>query len=445
MSNGVNVLTRIPELTWITEAMERIRDIIKDTRIAPSASNSWGWGANGLGQLDAPFLGSHLFGRMLVYPVPSGVTITKVAAGQWHTLFLASDGSVWACGLNLQGQVGLDPAQSGPRVTIATRVEGISGEVTDIAAGYYHSLVRTSDGSLWAWGSNTYGELGIETNQQSSFRPVRIQTEAGTPLTGVSHIAGGASFTLACMDDSSVLAWGNNMAGQLGVDIGDHSCHPVNVKAPLGVLGYLTGIKDVAAGAGHSLALTEEGCVFSWGSNSDGQLGRPFNVSACCYPDYVQPPEGSSDVLLRDIKAIAAGFEHSLALSTDGRVFAWGNNSAGQVGHPPNGQIKVTVPQQVRNTTWYPGVTVTFTSIAAGYQHNLAIGSTSGGRQSVWGWGDNSYGQLGTVAFGEPFLVLPSSDTLQEFLAANFTDVAAGWDFSLAVESGSWQTLSGQN
>ncbi|CAB3392649.1 RCC1 domain-containing protein [Kyrpidia spormannii] len=186
-----------------------------------------------------------------------------------------------------------------------------------LAAGGNHSLVVTSDGTVWSWENNGHGQLGDGTTQRRE-----TPGPAGT-MSGFRQISAGDGHTLALTQGGAVVAWGWNAFGQLGNGGSADSSTPVAVQG----LATDSTIQAVAAGAYHSLALTSDGRVFAWGANSYGQLGDGTTNSALSAVQ-VQGLTTASTVAV----AVAAGGNHSLALTNDGRVFAWGKNSSGQLG-----------------------------------------------------------------------------------------------------------------
>src|SRR5205085_5487960 len=157
-------------------------------------------------------------------------------------------------------------------------------------------------------------------------------TDAATPvpaggLTNVTALAAGASHSLALKTDGTVAAWGLNDAGQLGASTGGTCSGSPCSTTPVAV-GGLTNVMALAAGASHSLALKTDGTVWAWGSNSTGQLGNGCTIGGTCAnsatPLQVVGPAGTGT--LSEVLAIAAGGAHSLALRADGTVYVWGNN-----------------------------------------------------------------------------------------------------------------------
>ncbi len=310
-----------------------------------SDGNLWAWGANGSGQLGD---GSTTH-RSTPTQILTGVA--AVAGGSSYTLALKTDGSLWAWGSNGSGQLG-----DGTTTARLTPTQVLTG-VAAMAAGDSHTLALKTDGSLWAWGSNGSGQLGDGTTT-ARLTPTQV-------LTGVAALAAGALHTLALKTDGSLWAWGYNGSGQLGDGTYTTRITPKQV-------GTVPGVAAMAAGSSHTLALMTDGSLWAWGANGSGQLGDGTTTTRTV------PKRILTGVAA--IATIAAGRAHTLALKTDGSLWAWGFNSDGQLGDGTN--TTRTTPQQILT-----GVA----AIAAGDYHTLAL-KTDG---SLWAWGYNSTGQLG--------------------------------------------------
>ncbi|AKC82073.1 hypothetical protein IMCC26134_03475 [Verrucomicrobia bacterium IMCC26134] len=244
----------------------------------------FGWGGNFVGQVT----------------IPAGLSnVVALAAGGAHNLALRSDGTVAAWGFNAEGQTTI-PA-------------GLSNVVA-ISAGQYHSLALRSDGTAVVWGDNSFYQKNIPAG-----------------LSNVVAISAGGYHSLALRNDGTVAAWGFNSFDQTTIPAG------------------LSNVVALAAGGLHSLALRSDGTVAAWGYNADGQTTTPAGLS--------------------NVVALAAGGLHSLALRSDGTVVAWGDNSFGQS----------TIPEGLSNVV----------AIAAGGEHSLALRSDG----TVVAWGNNTYGQ----------------------------------------------------
>jgi alpha-tubulin suppressor-like RCC1 family protein len=314
--------------------------------------------------------------------------VRQIAAGYGHVLALKGDGTVWAWGSNTQGQLG-DGTYQGR----ALPVRILSG-VKAIAAGRDHSLALKEDGTVWAWGSNSYGQIGEGSlNYTGSTLPTRVNG-----LNGILAISSGGAHSLALQNDGTVWAWGENAHGVLGDGTNESRFSPVRSK--------LTDVKAMDAGeSGHGLAVRSDGNVWSWGYDYMGQLGKG-GVSMHSLDRLPLGPEADSynpDIVrgLSSVKAVAAGGSHSVALATDGTVWTWGSNSDGQLGQGSAGGKDLTSPGQVKGLD---GIT----AIAAGRYHTLALKSDG----SVWAWGSNSEGQIGNDSIqyaAAPLPVLMSS------------------------------------
>ncbi|CAM2927583.1 Ig-like domain repeat protein [Saccharomonospora xinjiangensis] len=208
--------------------------------------------------------------------IPAGVTITSIAAGAGHSLALDSTGAVWAWGYNVAGQLG-DGTYNDSTVPVATQIPaGVT--ITAIAAGNYHSLALDSTGAVWAWGYNSYGQLGDGTTVWRN-TPVATQIPGGVTITG---IAGGYLHSLALDSTGGAWAWGANWAGQLGNGTNSDSVVPVAVQLPPStILGV------VAAGDTHSLAITQliSTTTTLTSSPNPSVLGQPVTFTATVTPD----------------------------------------------------------------------------------------------------------------------------------------------------------------
>lgn len=286
-------------------------------------------------------------------------TVTKaISAGNSHSLALRKDGSVWAWGLNSDGQLGNGTLTLSK---VPVRVTGLPA-IKAIAAGRNHSLALGVDGKVWAWGQNSSGQLGDGT---TTGRPTPVSV---TIPGGAVAIAGGLTHSLAIAADGSVYTWGSNTYGQLGDGTTTPSrLTPVRISLPV-------SITAISAGWHHSMALGADGRVWTWGRNANGQIGNGSLVNQ------LLPYQVS---LARGATAIAAGANHALVLLSDKSVVAWGQNTNGQLGNGTTATAQST-PVAV-------GLTAAVTAIATGSNFSLAIDSTG----AAWAWGQNNNGQLG--------------------------------------------------
>jgi alpha-tubulin suppressor-like RCC1 family protein len=323
------------------------------------------WGYNYSGQLGNGMQGNQASSPVKV-KLPAGTKITSVRAGCDHALALTSTGTVLAWGSNSNGQLGVSSKSHRPTPARVKLPRGT--KVKAIRAGCDYSMALTTTGKVLAWGYNGQGQLGNDTTVDSH-TPVRVKLPAGVKATAISA---GFEHSLALTSTGKVLAWGSNLDGQLGN--GTHAARsvPVRVKVPTG-----TKVTAVAAGSFISLALTSKGQVLAWGDNAYGELGNGTTTPSS-RPVRAKLPPGTR------VRGIFAGCAHTLALTTAGKVLAWGDNNNGQLGNGTTMSSSVPVRPSMP-----AGASVT--AVSAGCQHSLAL--TSKGRVLAWGY--NFRGQLG--------------------------------------------------
>jgi len=250
--------------------------------------------------------------------------VKQVAVGDNHVLALKTDGTVWAWGSNDYGQLG-QGSMNYAGSPVPVQVSGLEG-ITAISAGGSHCLALESNGVVWAWGENAHGILGDGTDVD------RYAPEMSEINNVLAFDAGDSGHALAVKSDGTVWAWGFNYMGQLGE--GGESLHDQGILSlgpdednynPDMVRGIANAVA-VAAGGAHSVALDKNGTVWAWGSNSDGQLG----IGTVGGSDLTSPAPVPG---LNGVKAIAAGMYYTLALDDNGTVWAWGSNGDGEIGN----------------------------------------------------------------------------------------------------------------
>ena len=261
------------------------------------------------------------------------------------------------------GSAGSESATETPR-TFGPKAAGLDlttiqtatpASMTTIAGGYSHSVLLNSDGTVWTWGSNSYGELGYVGTGSINLEPRQVPG-----LSGMTAVAAGTSHNLVLKSDGTVWAWGSNSNGQLG-NAGPNSTTPVQVSG-------LSGVTAIAAGGDQSLALKSDGTVWYWGYDPTAYQNKRTT-----------PTQMAS---LTGVNSLAAGSYHALVVKSDGTVWAWGSNTVGQLGNGTT--INSSLPVQVTGLTGA-------TAVAGGYSHSVAVKSDG----TVWAWGSNNYGQLG--------------------------------------------------
>ncbi|QTN32882.1 cadherin-like beta sandwich domain-containing protein [Akkermansiaceae bacterium] len=318
------------------------------------------WGLNNAGQLgNRSYINSSVPVAVSTIGAIGSKTVVAVAAGAFHSLALLSDGTVAAWGDNNNGQLGIGSQQSQSNPTAVVTNGALAGKsVVAIAAGDSHSLALCSDGTLVAWGMNWDGQLGIGTTSNGSSVPVTVQA-AGFSGRLIRSISAGASHSLAVTTDGRIAVWGSDTSGQLGNgSFGGSSSSP-------GLLTTLSGANAAICGGVHTLANTSQLSAFAWGNNSDGQLGNSTFASS----DFPVSVTTSGALSGKSVSRLAAGRSHSLALCTDGTLTAWGSNIQGQVGN--NSSSDRNSPIAISALGTLSGKTPV--AIAAGARHSLAI------------------------------------------------------------------------
>ncbi|MCE5197373.1 MAG: M6 family metalloprotease domain-containing protein [Armatimonadota bacterium] len=312
------------------------------------------WGDNYYGQLGD---GSRT-ARLSPLPIPNMTGVASVATGSMHGVATLNDGTVWAWGSGSYGQLGNGSSTSS---NVPVQVSGLT-DVKYVSAGSTHNAALMLDGTVRTWGSNSNGELGDGTTYGKA---VPVQP---ADLSGVSDVAAGYNSTMVLKNDGTVWGWGSNLYGAIGSEGGR--------SVPRQVSG-LSNVASISAGIYHAMAIKDDGTVWSWGSNLHGLLGIG-TTDSIKHPLPMQIPG------LCDFTMAADGGDHVLALKNDGSIWAWGVNSYGQLG---NGNVtNQYTPVQVA------GLSGTVTKVAAGMLCSFAIKSDG----TIWAWGDNSSGQLGT-------------------------------------------------
>jgi alpha-tubulin suppressor-like RCC1 family protein len=309
--------------------------------------------------------------------------ITAIAAGTYHSLFLRSDGKVYACGYNYYGGLGdgTTTGKSTPTEILTTNI-GTSLPIIAIAAGFDYSLFLRSDGKVYACGYNLYGPLGNGNTTNSSTPKEILTTNIGTTFPIIA-IAAGDYHSLFLRSDGKVYACGYNNAGQLGDGTTTNSSTPIAILTTN--IGTTYPITAIDAGDNHSLFLRSDGKVFSCGSNSNGQLGNTG--------DYTPTQITTTNIgTTYPIIAIAGGGRQSFFLRSDGKVFASGNNGSGELGDGTLTQR--TTPIAISTTNI--GTTYPITAIDVGDSHSLFLRSDG----KVFACGYNYHGQLGDGTSG---------------------------------------------
>ena len=292
--------------------------------------------------------------------------VVAVAAGNAHSLFIQEDGSLWAMGLNQNGQLG-----DGTFIERTTPVQIVANGVIAVAAGAFHSIFIKSDGSLWAMGNNSNGQLGNGTFTQSNI-PVAV---VGSGTSGVATVVAGQSHTLFLKTDGSAWSMGNNSFGQLGDSTSTSKSTPVAI----GGTGF-GGVSMIAAGTYHSILTKIDGSVWAFGLNNYGQLGDGSKLTRTA-PVQVMANSAPED----RVSALCAGYYYSMMLQSNGTRLIMGLNSDGLINNGSSGSI--LTPTSCNDGQWSQ-----LSSMGESIGETQLLLRPNG---DLYGLGLNNWGELG--------------------------------------------------
>ena len=321
----------------------------------------WAWGRNQYGQLGDGTSGEENY-KTTPTKIGSEINWASVSRGVNHTVALKTDGTLWALGSNDEGQLG--DGTSGFENSKSTPTK-IGSEINwaSVSAGNYHTVAVKTDGTLWAWGWNDEGQLGDGTSGEENYKttPTKIGSE-----TNWASVSAGGAYTVAIKTDGTLWAWGYNYNGNLGDGTTTYRYTPTKI-------GNETNWASVSARVGTTLAIKTDGTLWAWGSNWDGQFGDGtktdrttptkignetnwasvsvgtrhtvaiktdgtlwawgFNWDRQLGDDTLQPSYTPKKIGNEtNWASVSAGMHHTVALKTGGTLWAWGSNYYGQLG-----------------------------------------------------------------------------------------------------------------
>ena len=334
-----------------------------------------------------------------VQTVSGGTNWKLVASGAYHTAAIKTDGTLWSWGRNFNGNLG-DNTPTEKSSPIQTVSGGTNWKL--VACGRLNTTAIKTDGTLWLWGSNAYGALGDGSSIVHRSSP--IQTVASG--TNWKQVAGGASHTAAIKTDGTLWTWGRNTNGQLGDNSITHRSSPVQTVAGG------TNWKLVAGGYYHTAAIKTDGTLWTWGRNLQGQLG---DNSIAHRSSPVQTVSGGTNW-----KLVESGDYHTAAIKTDGTLWTWGLNfTTGQLGDNTINNRSSPVQTVAGGTNWKQ---------VTGGRLNTAAIKTDG---TLWLWGSNAYGAL-----GDGSSIVHRSSPIQTVAGGtNWKSVAKGSFHTIALSS----------
>jgi alpha-tubulin suppressor-like RCC1 family protein len=321
---------------------------------------------------------------------------------------LFTEGGLWSWGGNLFGQLG-DNTTTGKSSPVQTVSGGTNWRQIDADSAGLNTAAIKTDGSLWLWGYNVSGQLGDNTRATKSSP---IQTVAGG--TNWKQVSLGSEHCAAIKTDGSLWMWGKNTNGNLG----DNTT--LSKSSPIQTISGGFNWKQVGAGRDFTAAIKTDGTLWLWGNNTRGQLGDNAVVNRL---SPVQTIAGGTNW-----KQVSCGAEFAAAIKTDGTLWLWGANAGGQVGNNTRTLVSSPVQTTAGGTNWK--------QVSLGGEYSAAI-KTDG---TLWVWGSNSFGELGDNTIN------PKSTPVQTVAGGtNWKQVSGGGNFTAAIKTDGTLWLWGRN
>jgi alpha-tubulin suppressor-like RCC1 family protein len=326
----------------------------------------WGWGYNNSGQLGTDNITSR---SSPVQTVTGGSNWKQVSCSPYDTRsqtgVIKTDGTLWMWGYNFFGQLGNN--DSGSTASRSSPVQTIAGgnNWKQVSCGTFYTAAIKTDGRLWVWGFNTYGQLG--TNNTTIYSSP-VQTIAGG--TNWKQVSCENFHSSAIKTDGTLWIWGQNIYGQLGTN--NTTAH----SSPVQTVAAGNNWKQVSCGLYHTAAIKTDGTLWIWGQNIYGQLGTNNTTT---YSSPVQTVAAGNNW-----KQVSCGIYQTVAIKTDGTLWVWGSNTYGQLGTNNTTIYSSPVQTVAAGTNWK--------HVSSSLYNTSAIKSDG----TLWLWGRNNSGQLGT-------------------------------------------------
>jgi alpha-tubulin suppressor-like RCC1 family protein len=321
----------------------------------------WGCGYGGRGALGNN--STSLFPPYFIQPTSPTNSWAQVASSLW-TMAIQSNGTLWSWGYSLSGESGLNTTSNS-----SSPVQLGSALWSKIACAYFCSAAIQSNGTLWAWGSNRNGQIGNNSTQISPGFSSPIQIGSQSYWTSVFV---GQQNNFAIQSNGTLWGWGASGFGRMGNNTSASFSSPVQVST-------LSNWSQVACGYNHNQGILSDGTLWGWGANSFGQIGNNSMLFGVSSPAQI----GSLSTWVQ----VACGYNFSMAIQSNGTLWAWGVNTLCQLG------LYTTTPY---SSPVQVGPYSNWSKVACAKNYTLAIQSNG----TLWSWGNNSYnngtfGQLG--------------------------------------------------
>jgi alpha-tubulin suppressor-like RCC1 family protein len=328
----------------------------------------------------------------------------SVGGGMHWSLVVRSDGTLWAWGDNSYGQLA-----TGDRVNVANPQKiGTSTDWASTSPGYYHAIALKTDGTLWTWGGNGYGQIGKGTTGGYQYSPLQIGTDTWTAISG------GWYHSCGIKTGGTLWCWGDGTYGAVGDGTNDNRSSPTQIMAG-------STFTAVSAGGHHTVAIKSDGTLWTWGRNNFN------NLHYGSLGDGTQNNRATPQQIgvATDWASVSAGYMHTMALKTNGELWVWGGDHFGELGLNNIGYQ--LAPVHLGSATW--------TAIAAKNDTSHAVKSDG----TLWGWGSDAEGQLGTAAGSTSFV------PVQVGSATDWGTVTRSYYFSGALRTSGEVFVWGKN
>ncbi len=330
----------------------------------------WTWGHGSSGQLGV----NGTADKNTPQAVTASLPWVGVSAGDSHVLAIAADGTLWTWGSNDKGQLGSSALKTTDLQKVPLKITSPSGPWLAVSAGGHDSFALKADGNLYAWGDNGNGQLGISNSNAMVTTPTKVGSG------GWQHVKAGYDFTIGVMADGNVYTWGKGASGQLGNGATSDTTVP-----GIAIL-YAVKPGQVSGGDIHAADLRTSGVLTTYGYPGSGALGLTTTQLANCSTYACPQPQPVAST--KPWRMVAAGSSHTLAIKSDGTLWAWGANGSGEVGN--GSTTPQTTPVKIGSSTW--------AKVFAGPTSRSSFALKADG--TLYAWGNNGTGQLGTTASG---------------------------------------------
>ena len=367
--------------------------------VTPIVGTVWGVGYNNDGELGDNTTDDR---SSPVQTICGGSNWVEINCGYYNIAGLKDDGTLWTWGQNNDGGLGDNTTiqKSSPVQTICG---GTDWKTMVVGTYYEHCAAIKTDGTLWLWGYNDYGEIGDETTDN---RSSPVQTICGG--TDWKQIASGGNHTAAIKNDGTLWMWGYNGGGEGGYygQLGDNTI--IDRSSPVQTICGGTDWKSVSCGEKFTAAIKNNGTCWTWGENAYGQLGDETTENRS---SPVQTIAGGNDW-----KQISCGDNHMIAIKNDGTCWTWGKGSNGRLGDETTNDRSSPVQTVTYGTDWK--------QVDGGQDHSAAIKNDG----TCWTWGKGSNGRLGDNTN------VDRSSPVQTIMAdTNWLYVSAGYETTFGI------------